>query len=144
MGFLRVRAIDVEPQLRRFDQGWVSISLSEGSAEAILEDKESDEESMVIGAFGGYNGLTCKMKIAIRNLRTALNAGFCDFEVRRALPEYSYGPYLLGKARFPQTDPRLSEGERRKHPTEVEVFILTARHGFGPIESKTPGKEATT
>jgi len=144
MGFLRVRAIDVEPQLRRFDQGWVSISLSEGSAEAILEDKESDEESMVIGAFGGYNGLTCKMKIAIRNLRTALNAGFCDFEVRRALPEYSYGLYLLGKARFPQTDPRLSEGERRKHPTEVEVFILTARHGFGPIESKTPGKEATT
>src|SRR5208337_1960118 len=100
MGFLRVRATEVEPQLRRFDQGWVSVSLSEGSAQAILEDKESGEESNVIGGFGGYNGLTCKMKIAIRNLRTALHAGFCDFEVRRALPEYSYGFYLLGKARF--------------------------------------------
>ena len=144
VGFLRVRATEVEPQLRRFDQGWVSISLSEGSAEATLEDKESDEKSMVIAAFGGYNGLTCKMKIAIRNLRTALNAGFSDFEVRRALPEYSYGPYLLGKARFPQTEPRLLEGERRKHPTEVEVLMLTARDDSAPIESETPGKEATT
>lgn len=143
VGFLRVRATEVEPQLRRFDQGWVSVSLSEGSAQAILEDKESDEESNVIGAFGGYNGLTCKMKIPIRNLRTALHAGFCDFEVRRALPEYSYGLYLLGKARFPQAEPRPMEGERRKHPTEVEVFILTARDGSGPIESETPDKEAT-
>jgi hypothetical protein len=99
---------------------------------------------MVIAAFGGYNGLTCKMKIAIRNLRTALNAGFCDFEVRKALPGYSYGLYLLGKARFPQAEPRPIEGERRKHPTEAEVFILTARDGSGPIESETPGKEATT
>jgi len=144
VGFLRVRATEVEPQLRRFDQGWVSVSLSEGSAEAILEDQESDGESMVIAAFGGYNGLTCKMKIAIRNLRTALNAGFCDFEVRKALPGYSYGLYLLGKARFPQAEPRPIEGERRKHPTEAEVFILTARDGSGPIESETPGKEATT
>jgi hypothetical protein len=144
MGFLRVRATDIEPQLRRFDQGWVSISLSEGSAEAILEDKESDEESMVIAAFGGYNGPPCKMKIAIRNLRTALNAGFCDFEVRRALPECSYGHYLLGKARFPETEPRLFEGERRGHPTEAEVLILPGGDDSRPIESETPGKEATT
>ncbi len=144
VGFLRVRATEVEPQLRRFDRGWVSVSLSEGSAEAILEDQESDQESKVIAAFGGYNGLTCKMKIAIRNLRTALNAGFCDFEVRRALPEYSYGLYLLGKARFPQTEPKPIEGERRKNPTEAEVLILTARDGSGPVESETPGKEAAT
>jgi hypothetical protein len=139
MGLLRVRATEVEPQLRRFDRGWVSVSLSEGNAEATLED----QESMVIDAFGGYKGLTCKMKIAIRNLRTALNAGFCDFKVRRALPEYSYGLYLLGKARFPQTEPKPIEGERRKNPTEAEVLILTARDGSGPVESETPGKEAT-
>jgi hypothetical protein len=144
VGFLRVRGTEVEPQLRRFDRGWVSVSLSEGSAEAILEGQEGDEESMVIDAFGGYNGLTCKMKIAIRSLRTALHAGFCDFEVRRALPKYPYGFYLLGKARFPQTEPKPVEGERRKNPTEAEVFILTAREGSGPIESETPGKEATT
>jgi hypothetical protein len=144
MGFLRVRATDVEPQLRRFDQGWVSISLSEGSAEAILEDKGSAEESMVIAAFGGYNGLPCKMKIAIRYLRTALNAGFCDFEVRRALPECSYGLYLLGKALFPQTEPRLLEGERRGRPTEVEVLILPHWDDSRPVESETPAAADST
>jgi hypothetical protein len=140
MGFLRVRAAEVEPQLRKFDQGFVSLSLSEGSAEAFLEDKESDEESMVLHAFGVYNGLTCKMKIATGSLRTALNAGFCDFEVRRGLHEYSYGLYLLGKARFPQTEPRLLEGERRRHPTEVEVLILSARNDYGPIGSETAAR----
>jgi len=142
VGFLRVRATDAESQLSRFDQVWVSISLSEGRAEATVDDKEGNEES--ISPFGGYNGVPCKMKIAIKNLRKALNAGFCEFEVRRGLPDSPHGLYLLGKVRVPQTEPRLFEGERREHPTEVEVFIFAARDDTGTIEPETPDKEAAT
>ena len=144
VGFLRVHATDVESQLSRFEQIWVSLSLSEGSAEATVEDKAGDEDNdESISPFGGYNGVPCKMKIAIKNLRKALNAGFCDFEVRRGLPEYSSGFYLLGKTRVPHSEPRLFEGERRKHPTDVEVFILPARDDSPPIESGIPGEDAT-
>jgi len=136
----------VESQLSRFDQYSVSLALSEGSAEATVEDKEGDKDNdESISPFGNYNGIPCNMKIGIKNLRKALNAGFCEFEVRRLLdkPEYTT-LYLLGKIRVPHTEPRLFVGERRRHPTDVEVFIVALREYIGPIESKSPGKEAIT
>ena len=125
---MRVYGTDVEFQLRRFDGGWISISLSEGAAEA----KIKDEDGTVIGViepFGVYSGLACETRIGIRNLRTALNAGFRDFEVRRTLSESSLGLYLFGSICIPPTEPRLFEGERRERPTEVDVFILPAKDG---------------
>jgi hypothetical protein len=145
VGFLRVRPTDVESQLSRFDQYWVSLSLSDGSAEATVEDKEGDKENdESIFPFGGYYGVPCQMKIGKKNLRKALNAGFCEFEVRRALPDSPHDVYLLGKVRVPQTEPRLFEGERREQPTEAEVFIFAASDDTGTIEPETPGKEAAT
>src|ERR1039458_6725236 len=125
MGFLHVRARDVESQLSRFDQYSVSLALSEGSAEATVEDKEGDKDNdESIAPFGNYNGIPCNMKIGIKNLRKALNAGFCEFEVRRLLdkPEYTT-LYLLGKIRVPHTEPRLFVGERRRseeHTSELQ------------------------
>jgi hypothetical protein len=141
LGLLRIRATDVESQLGKSDQGWVSLSLSEGEVEATVEDEKGDEKS--ISALGLYNGQSCEMRIAIRHLRRVLKAGFCHFDVHRALPEYALGLYLLGKVRVAQTEARLFEGEQREHPTEVEAFLLPARDDSKPIESETPGKEAT-
>jgi hypothetical protein len=144
-GLLHVRAGDVKSKLSRFDQYSVSLSLSEASAEATVEDMEGEKDNdETISPFGNYSGIPCKMKIGIKNLHKALNAGFCDFEVHRWLSDEYTQFYLLGKISVPQTEPRLVEGERRKHPTDVEVFIIALREITGPIEAENPGKEAAT
>jgi hypothetical protein len=138
IGLLTVHATDVASRLRRFDRGWVSLSLSEGAAEARVEGELKDESGTVtevIAPFGTYRGLACETKIGVWNLLEALNAGFRDFEVRMAQPghsprrwtaEWGSRPYLLGSLRIPPIEPTLFERERRQSPT-VDVFIMPAR-----------------